>query len=566
MAQLKMYWNTVPSAWPQCPPGVSYRTMREDDEADALAWVALCKNGLLGDDDGIESFAGRMFGQEGFTFDSVYFIEENGVPVATTTAIVRPGGALGYVHMVSVGSESRGKGYGTLLNEIVKARFADAGVRGAYLTTDEWRVAAVRSYLRAEFWPVQYDEGMEARWERWLADNGYRDIPLVDEQGATLQTLALKLRLGIFGARRGGSYAKAALLSGMAEIAAVCDLNESSHANVLQHCENEPLCFTDFEEFIHSGLDAVVLTNYFHKHAEFAIRAMRAGVNVFSETTAAVTLQECVKLCRTAEETGCCYMLAENYPYFRAVREMKALVEGGTMGKVLYGEGEYVHPMTEQEYRNYTPSATHWRAQMPSVYYLTHSLAPLMYMTGATPKAVNGKCVYAEKPLRVYEDEPVKDTAAVLLCEMDSGALFRVTGWAKFAPHGTYYRLCCEDGGAEMPRGEEDSVHLTYNSWRVPAGEKQESRYRADMGADYEKAKQCGHNGGDFWVTQEFLRCLKEKRTPFFDVYCACTMAAVGILGWRSCLNGGAEYKIPDFRDEAQRRAVEDDDFSPFSD
>ena len=41
-------------------------------------------------------------------------------------------------------------------------------------------------------------------------------------------------------------------------------------------------------------------------------------------------------------------------------------------------------------------------------------------------------------------------------------------------------------------------------------------------------------------------------------------MAAVGILGWRSVLNGSKEYDIPDLSDEAQRSLWENDDLSPF--
>ena len=41
-------------------------------------------------------------------------------------------------------------------------------------------------------------------------------------------------------------------------------------------------------------------------------------------------------------------------------------------------------------------------------------------------------------------------------------------------------------------------------------------------------------------------------------------MAAVGILGWRSVLDGSKEYTIPDFRNEAERAEWEADDLSPF--
>ena len=43
-------------------------------------------------------------------------------------------------------------------------------------------------------------------------------------------------------------------------------------------------------------------------------------------------------------------------------------------------------------------------------------------------------------------------------------------------------------------------------------------------------------------------------------------MSAAGILGWRSCLENGRPYRIPDFRDPAQREPLRADDLSPFPD
>lgn len=188
MAQLKMYWRAVKQSYPHCPPGISYRTMRETQE-DKLAWVELCKNGLLADDAGIDSFVSRMYNQEGFTHDSVFFVEQNQEPIATAAAIIRPNRVMGYLHMVSVAAQMRGKGIGSILNDVVKARFWEYGVPGAYLTTDEWRVPAIKSYLRAGFLPVEYDEGMQQRWIAWLSENSYRNIAMVDEQGNYLLTL-----------------------------------------------------------------------------------------------------------------------------------------------------------------------------------------------------------------------------------------------------------------------------------------------------------------------------------------------------------------------------------------
>ncbi len=49
-------------------------------------------------------------------------------------------------------------------------------------------------------------------------------------------------------------------------------------------------------------------------------------------------------------------------------------------------------------------------------------------------------------------------------------------------------------------------------------------------------------------------------------MYQAVAMSATAILGWRSCLNHGENYKIPDFRNVEERNAVRDDDLTPFPD
>ena len=41
-------------------------------------------------------------------------------------------------------------------------------------------------------------------------------------------------------------------------------------------------------------------------------------------------------------------------------------------------------------------------------------------------------------------------------------------------------------------------------------------------------------------------------------------MTFVGIQAWRSCLDNGRPFEIPDFRDESVRTRYENDDWSPF--
>ena len=72
------------------------------------------------------------------------------------------------------------------------------------------------------------------------------------------------------------------------------------------------------------------------------------------------------------------------------------------------------------------------------------------------------------------------------------------------------------------------------------------------------------YGGSDFLVIREFFECIAENKQPFFDVYCATTMASVAILSHRSILERGVPYDIPDFHKEEDLFKYENDTLSPF--
>ena len=570
MSQLKMYWKVCETEYPKPYRNFTFRKLENNDK-DIKTWITICRNGIIRPDEDDSCWQHRMLEKKDFKPDDVYFVLRDGEPVATITAIIHPDTKEGYVHMVTALPSCRGQAVGGYMNEIAKARFYECGCEFATLTTDEFRVAAIKSYLRSGFIPVDYDEGMEERWIKWLTEYGYSDIDFINEETKEIKILNKgkffnKLKVGIFGARRGCSYAQAVSLSGIAYVSAVCDMDTKKYDDIRKFCCNDTKFFTDFDEFIDSGMDIVILANFFHKHAEFAIKSLKKGIHVLSETLPATTMKECVELCEAFENSDCKYMLAENYAYYVSAVEMKKVYSSGRLGKVIYAEGEYVHPMSVEDYRDVTPYSNHWRAMMPSCYYLSHSLAPLMYITESAPVSVNAQAIYSDEIKLEQKDEPKKDAAAIMLCRTNTGAIFRITGWAKFATRGDWYRIACSDGEVESVRGNVFDVRLCLNEWTLKDGEEKEKIYPAQWESDSNKAAVTGHDGSDFFVTKDFLECVKENRKPFFDVYKSCAMAATGILAWRSCIEHGKEFNIPDFKNKAERAAWKDDNLSPFPD
>ncbi|MBR6748295.1 MAG: Gfo/Idh/MocA family oxidoreductase [Clostridia bacterium] len=379
-----------------------------------------------------------------------------------------------------------------------------------------------------------------------------------------------KMRIGIFGVRRGAGFVKLFAERDDTLVTAVCDSNPRELEKIQEHITKYNIqVFTDFDTFIDSGLfDAVMLVNYFYEHAPYAIRAMEKGIHVLSECTPACTLAECVALCRAVERTGCKYMLAENYPFMAHCVDMKRRYETGAFGRAVFCEGEYNHPVTPHDKNLLAPGRLHWRNWLPRTYYITHALAPILHITGNELKAVNCKSVFAPDNLRGTA-AMVGDLASIILCEMKDGSLARVTGCSAWGGHGTRYRICGEKGNMQNFTHDPGKVYIQYDPWHTPEGQESNQVVEAkwfDDEAKNEALREVGHGGGDWWVTEVFARYVLDDEKPFFDVYRSVSLSAAAIFAQRSSNNGGAEYLIPDFRNEEERKVWENDDLSPFPD
>lgn len=379
------------------------------------------------------------------------------------------------------------------------------------------------------------------------------------------------IRFGIFGLWRGRTFVDSInSMKDRAVLAAACDRDTSRFDYVADLCNaagnHDVKFFTDFEEFINSGIDVVFLCNYFTEHAEYAIRAMEKGIHVISECTSGSTLKKCVDLVRTVEKTGCKYMIAENYPFTPEHLELARLARNGKLGKILYAEGEYNHPAPVETLKMLTPGKYHWRAYLAKTYYCTHAMGPLMYMSGAMPLTVNARAVHSDKLFKLKDFRHNTDAIGMMFCQMDDGSLFRFTGCTSM-PSPSGYRVVGDFGSAESGRAvPEGKVFVHYNSWQTPEGQYTDMIYKPELDEVMKAAEGSGHGGGDYYMIYNMVEALSNDKPIFFDVYRGCAMSAVGILGWRSILNDGATYHIPDFRKEEDRKAVENDDLTPFPD
>ncbi|MCQ2427678.1 MAG: Gfo/Idh/MocA family oxidoreductase [Clostridia bacterium] len=377
------------------------------------------------------------------------------------------------------------------------------------------------------------------------------------------------IKIGFFGAKRGKTYIDLiGKFADEAEITAICEADEAVRAKF-----TDIPCFDNFDAFLSygkdQGMNAVFLANFFNEHTPYAIRCMEAGMDIISECTAASTMKECVELVRAVERTGRKYMLAENYPFMASKLEMKRIVNEGSLGSLLYAEGEYNHTGDIAELKKLTPTKYHWRAWMPRTYYLTHALGPIMHMTGSYPKYVSGRCASSALLEEIKDFRPNTDGVGMMFCEMDNGMIARFTGCTAMASDYGRYRICGDRGSVEFGEYLNNMVRVLYHSFTTPEGAPQSSLYKPDFsryGADGKAAANAGHGGSDYWVIRHMINYFAHDIAPFFDVYVATMMSATAILGWKSAMNHGENLEVPDFRREEDRLRWENDADTPFPD
>ena len=381
--------------------------------------------------------------------------------------------------------------------------------------------------------------------------------------------MAKELNIGIFGCKRGTCIVSTLGVLENVRLHAVCDRDVKAFEKrkETRGIGDDVLFFTDFDEFIECGLDAVFLANNFHEHAKYAIKCIEKGIAVLSDTTAAGTLKECVELCEAVEKYNGKYMLGANVPFMNGMIELNRIYKEGSFGKVLYAEGEYFHMETEEEWMELSSPTYHWRNYLPGPYYNMHSLGPLMYITDEMPKYVNGRSVYA--PNSKPKNTPNKnlDAGSFCLYETEKDAIFSTTGCCQLGPTGKWFRLVCENGTIETKRENQDWVIKHYTSFLKPKDiEKGYESYAAPEHIIDEIQRTVTHGGSDFLMAKEFIDYIQGKTTPFFTIYPAVTLSAAGIMGWLSVLDNGNCYEIPDFTKKEERDKWRNHDLTPFPD
>ncbi len=371
-----------------------------------------------------------------------------------------------------------------------------------------------------------------------------------------------KVKIGVLGGYRGASMINYCKRADNAEVVAICDKNPVVLNAQKDLAKGMNIAFYEnFDEFIEHDMDAVVLANYAHEHAPFAIKAMKKGIHVFSDVSPVQTMKEAVELVETVEETGCIYDYGENYCYMLAPYEMKRLYEQGKLGEFEYGECEYIHNCEP-----IWPSITygekdHWRNNMYSTYYCTHSLGPIIHITGLRPVSVVGfEAEKNERRLRVGSKGGEFGIEMVTLenggiIKSIHGGLYKDSVW--YSIYGSKGRMECAREDARA--GHIDKIYVNCDDYSGEYGEDKLISYKPDLGFG-DIIGEFGHGGSDFIAMWHFVEKVKgNPDADIIDVYEALDMFLPGMFAYRSILAGGIPMEVPNLRNKEEREKWRND-------
>ena len=170
MAQLIMHWKNdgADAVAPVLPEGITVKTFPEMPDAvnvwlDIVRFMSQAESAPAGED----YYDRLMRNWPHYDENMCYFLTVDGVPAATIAVVCNYPEKKGYIHMVACKPEFRGRRLGHLLNDIALYTLKKEGMETAHLTTDDWRIPAIKTYLKAGFTPdLESEPDFRERWDK----------------------------------------------------------------------------------------------------------------------------------------------------------------------------------------------------------------------------------------------------------------------------------------------------------------------------------------------------------------------------------------------------------------
>lgn len=375
------------------------------------------------------------------------------------------------------------------------------------------------------------------------------------------------LKIGIIGLNRGLLQANMLKKNAGAlyEIIAVCDLYQNKVDDAIKDLNLMPSQgYTDYHIMLKDKeIEAVLVEVGTQVQSQICCDVLNAGKHVLCDVPLAFTLEQSQELVDTVEKTGLVFCMGEQVRFGNFVQKWKEHIEKGDIGKVLFVQGEYIHPLPTlyfEDKKGHWPSETRsiedvardpefkktWRNKfVHPIKYISHELSPLLKIID--DRIIKTSCFFTDA--RMYKDAIGMLDFECALFYTEKGTTIRIAN-SFTAPRGGHffnhwYHIMGTDGYLESSRkgwgteGElicrkDGSFEKTNYGWE-----------REDMpfGSNSE-----GHSGLESFVFQDFYDAIRKNKKPEVDIYTAIDVSLPGIIAAESAEAGGIQMKVPDLR------------------
>jgi predicted dehydrogenase len=335
------------------------------------------------------------------------------------------------------------------------------------------------------------------------------------------------------------------------ELAAVCDVQEGRAAEVAEQFD-APMHFEDYSELCRADIDAIVVATPAPLHVEHTLEALSEGKHVMCEVPAAYDLGEAEELARGVERSGLKYMFAENMYYFAYIQTYEQMVRRGDIGRPIYAEGEYIHDcrsLMHEHFDGMTPGSetgVTWRASLPPIHYCTHDLGPLLEIMDTRVVSATGMHTGSNV-------EPQWGTIdmEVGLFKCESGAVIKILVGFSIArePSMHWMVIYGTEGYLEGPR-ERGGEHLLYTEHTDNLSGPMKLPLTASHTNAPPEATAGGHGTSEYFMCNDFVRCIVDDTEPAIDVHRALDYTLPGICAHISAERGGEPVDVPDPREK----------------
>lgn len=348
------------------------------------------------------------------------------------------------------------------------------------------------------------------------------------------------MRIGIVGLLRGLHMAEWARRIGI-EVIVICDRDSARLAAA--HTEFPAAWVTeDWTRLLEANLDGVVLANDFDAHAPLALAFLERGIHVLSETAACVTEVQGRRLIEAAERSTATYSFAENYVTHPHVRLLRQAVDAGEVGRIELVEADYLHSLSPADTAAMIGDPAHWRGRIAPTAYCTHTVSPVLALTGAWPVEV------AAFPVGAHESRPA---AMVMTIRLSDGAL-AITRHGFLSgevdSHWSWVSVRGGHGLAESVRATGEhawSIRVRQEGWAQPDGQTRVARRSPGPylvnGEPIDRMAE-----GTVAILEGFRATVDRGAPPLVPVRAAVAASLVGVAGAESLTKGSQPVSVPD--------------------